>query len=100
TTAGHISRPSGPIQGLSWLDIVTTTPAVAHTHSSGAPEIFETLLAQFRVARSVLDGAMAEPILDCPRVVALVGQRVTAGVAQHVGVDLERKASACADALN
>src|SRR5262249_28863374 len=76
----HISRPSGPIQGLSWLNIVTTTPAVAHTHSSGAPEIFEAFLTQFRVAGGVPDGAMPEPILNRPRIVARVGQRIAAGV--------------------
>ena len=32
---------------------------------------------------------MAEPSLDRPRVVALVGQGVAAGVPQHVGVRLE-----------
>ena len=35
---------------------------------SGAPKIFESLLAQLRVTGSVLDGSMAEPVLNCPRV--------------------------------
>jgi hypothetical protein len=35
---------------------------------------------------------MAEPSLDCPSVVAIVGQGVAAGVAQHVRVRLHFKA--------
>jgi hypothetical protein len=38
----------------------------------------------------VLDGAMAEPVPSCPRVVAFIGKRITAG---------EREASALADGL-
>jgi len=34
------------------------------------PEIFERRRAQSRLARRVLDRAVAEPILDAPRVVA------------------------------
>jgi hypothetical protein len=37
---------------------------------------------------------MAEPRLDCPGVVTLVGQRVAAGVAQHMGMGLEIEACA------
>jgi hypothetical protein len=40
---------------------------------------------------------MAEPILDAPRVVAGIGQRVAAGVPEHVNVD--RKGEAGAPAL-
>jgi hypothetical protein len=32
---------------------------------------------------------MAEPCLDCPSVVALVGEGVAAGVAEHVRVNLQ-----------
>jgi len=42
---------------------------------------------------------MAEPILDGPRIVAGVRQRVAAGVAEHVDVDGEVKAGALTDAL-
>jgi hypothetical protein len=35
---------------------------------------------------------MAEPCLDCPSVVALVGEGVAAGVAEHVRVCLEVEA--------
>ena len=50
----------------------------AATLTSGAPKIFKSLLAQFRVARCVLDRAMAEPVLNCPCVVACIGQCVAA----------------------
>ena len=48
------------------------------------PKLFELLLAQFRIAGGVLNGSMAEPVLNCPCVVACIGQRVAAGVPQHV----------------
>ena len=53
---------------------------------SAPPKVFKALLAQFRIAGG--DGAMAEPVLNGARVVPGVGQRVAAGVAQHVHVDL------------
>jgi hypothetical protein len=43
---------------------------------------------------------MAEPSLDRPGVVALVGQRVAAGVAQHVGMGLDLKLGASRRALD
>ena len=43
---------------------------------------------------------MAQPILDCSRVVACVGQCIAAGVPQHVNVNLEREAGALANALD
>jgi len=43
---------------------------------------------------------MAQPILNRPRVVPFVSQRVAAGVAQHVNVNLERKTGALTDALH
>jgi hypothetical protein len=61
-----------PVESLAPLQIAALT--------SGTPKIFESLLAQFRVAGGVLDGAMAEPILNGPRVVALIGQCIAAGV--------------------
>jgi hypothetical protein len=39
-------------------------------------KIFESFLAEFGVARSVLDRTMAQPILNSPCVVACIGQRV------------------------
>jgi len=43
---------------------------------------------------------MTKPILNCPRIVPCIGQRVTAGVPQHVNVDLKWKAGALANALD
>jgi hypothetical protein len=66
--------------------------------TSGTPKIFESFLAEFGVARGVLYGPMPKPILNCPRVVTCIGQRVAAGVPQHVDVNLEWEARALADA--
>ena len=68
--------------------------------TSGAPKVIESFLAEFGVARGVLDRAMTKPILNGPCVVALIGQSVAAGVAQHVDVNLEGKAGALTDPLN
>ena len=43
---------------------------------------------------------MPKPILDGPRIVAFIGQRVTTGVPKHVGMDFEREAGALTDALD
>ena len=43
---------------------------------------------------------MPEPILDQPRVMARVGHGVTAGVAEHLGVDLEGEAGSLTDTLH
>ena len=67
---------------------------------SGPPKIFESLLAQFCIAGGVLDGTVPEPVLNCPRVMSRIGQRVAAGVPQHVDVNLEREAGAIANPLD
>jgi|HubBroStandDraft_6_1064221.scaffolds.fasta_scaffold277684_2 hypothetical protein len=64
------------------------------------PEIAKRRRAQFAVAHGVPNRPMAKPILDAPRVVAGVCQRVAAAVPQHVCVDLEREAGALANALD
>jgi hypothetical protein len=76
-------------------DFISKLPGILWT-----PEILKSLLARFCIAGRVLDGAMAEPILNCPRVVPFVGQGVAAGMPQHVHVNLEREAGAFADALD
>jgi len=43
---------------------------------------------------------MAEPILNAPRVVAGICQRIAAGVPQHVGVDRKGEAGANTDTLD
>ena len=57
------------------------------------PEILESLCGQLSVPRRVLDIAMAEPLLNGSRVVAIMGELEAAGVAQHVREDGEGKAS-------
>ena len=42
---------------------------------------------------------MSKPILDCPRIVSCIRQRVAAGVPQHVRVYLEVETSALSYAL-
>ena len=53
---------------------------------SVAPEIFEPVRRQLGVAHRVLDVLVAEVGLHRPRVCALVGELVAAGMAQHVRV--------------
>ncbi len=59
-----------------------------------SPKVLKSLLAEFCIASRVLDGAMAEPILNCPRVVPFICQRIAAGMAQHVRVGLQFEAEA------
>jgi hypothetical protein len=47
---------------------------------SGPPKVLEPCRRQFRVAHRVLDVAVSEVSLKCPRVVPSVRQRVTARV--------------------
>jgi len=48
----------------------------------------------------VLNGAVPQPILNCPRVMPCIGEGVAAGVPQHVDVHLERETRAYAYALD
>jgi hypothetical protein len=48
----------------------------------------------------MLDRPMPKPVLDCPRIVPLIGQSVAARVPQHMDMDGEIEASAFADAFN
>ena len=43
---------------------------------------------------------MAQPVLNCPRVVASVRQCVAASMPEHVGVNLEVEAGALTNALD
>ena len=54
-----------------------------------APEIFEPICRQFGVAGGMLNVAVPQIMLDRPRVLAVVGQLVAGGVAQHVRMDGE-----------
>ena len=53
------------------------------------PEILEPRRGQFGVADGVLDVTVAQVGLQGARIVALVGQRVAAGVSEHVRMRLE-----------
>jgi hypothetical protein len=57
--------------------------------ASSAPKILEALRRQLGVADRVLNVAVAQIGLQCPGIVALVGQREPAGVAQYVRMGLE-----------
>jgi hypothetical protein len=60
--------------------------------TSVPPEILEPVRRQGRIDRGARDRPMAEPSLDRPGVVALVGERVAAGVAEHVWMRLQFEA--------
>ena len=53
-----------------------------------APEVLKPIRSQLGVTHRVLDVLVAEPRLQCPGVMAGIGQRVAAAVPQHVRVDL------------
>jgi hypothetical protein len=48
----------------------------------------------------VLDGPVAEPILNASRVVSGIGQGIAASVAEHVSVNRKREAGALINALD
>jgi hypothetical protein len=48
----------------------------------------------------MLNAAVTEPVLNRPRIMTRIGQRIAAAVAKHVGMNLERHSGALADALN
>ena len=58
------------------------------------PEVLEPVRRQLGVAHGVLDIFVAQIGLQRPRIVALVGQREAAGMAQHVRMGLEVEAAA------
>lgn len=67
--------------------------------ASSSPEVLEPCRRQLGVPHGVLDIAVTEIGLQGADVVALVGQREAAGVAQHVRVHLERHPGFGAGAL-
>jgi hypothetical protein len=64
------------------------------------PEVLKAVRRQRRVDGRAGDRPMSQPALDCPGVVALVGEGVAAGVPQHVRVGLEFKTGAIRGALD
>jgi len=58
-----------------------------------SPKLFEPRRRQLSVAHRVLDVAVPKVSLQGARIVPLVGQRVAAGVPEHVGMSLEAQLS-------
>jgi hypothetical protein len=52
-------------------------------------KLLEPMWCQGRIARRVLDVAVTEVRLDGTRIMVIVGELVTAGMAQHVGMRLD-----------
>jgi hypothetical protein len=67
----------------------STSSNVPASQRGATPEVLEPVRRQGPIDRSAGDRPMAEPALDRPGVVALVGERVATGVAQHVRMCLE-----------
>ena len=65
------------------------------------PEKFlEPLRSQGSVACCILDIPVTEVRLDRPRIVAVIGELVAAGMAQHVGVGFDAQVGVGACALH
>src|SRR3954447_13722169 len=62
------------------------------------PKVFKAFGGQLGVPRRMLDVAVAEPLLNGSRVMAIVGQLKSTGMAQHVRVDREGELGRRADA--
>ena len=104
---GSISRRARTLRSspATTRTTILTIPLVTHkTKPEGAaaaieagvtlaPKRREPLGRQLGVPDRMLDVGMAQPRLDGPRVVASVGERISAAVAQHVGVDRERQSA-------
>ena len=68
--------------------------------SSVPPKILESVGRHFGVSDGVLNVLVPEVMLQGPRVVAVVGELKTTGMAQHVWVDREWHLGSLADALD
>src|SRR5271166_1815622 len=64
------------------------------------PEITEPIGCHLGVAHGVLDILVAEIVLQRSRVVSVVGELVSTGVPQHVGVDTKRHLGGLAEPLD
>jgi hypothetical protein len=54
-----------------------------------SPKIFKSRRRQFGVAHGVLNVLVAQVRLEGPRIMPLIGQRIAAGVTQHVRMNLK-----------
>jgi hypothetical protein len=71
---------------------VPCAPGKRFIRGSVSPEILESIRRQGRVHRRARDRAVPQPPLNRPGVVPPVGQRVAAGVAEHVRVRFQLQA--------
>jgi hypothetical protein len=62
------------------------------TRPSVPPEVLEPVRRQGRADRGARDRPVAEPPLDRPGVMTLVGERIATSMAEHVRVRLQLKA--------
>jgi len=83
-----------------WRDLAQPASVAGQADAPLAPEALEPVWRQLGVAHRMLDIPVTEPSLQRPRVVAGIGQREAAGVAQHVRVNRERHVGALAEALD
>src|ERR1035441_1295554 len=77
---------------------IVTRSRIHCTNGSITPEVFESIRCHLGLAGGVLDVAVSEVLLDRSRILPVVGQFVSGGVAQHMWVNLERD-SGCRAAL-
>src|SRR5215470_5275795 len=68
--------------------------------SLASPKILEPVRRHFGVLDRVLNVFVPEVMLQCPRVVAVVGELKTTGMAQHVRMDWEGHLGGLPDALD
>jgi hypothetical protein len=68
------------------------TSLISRRGRSIPPKSLETIRRQRGVGDRVLDVSVSEIMLDCAGVASIVGEFIAAGMAQHVGVNLEREA--------
>ena len=66
---------------------------------SAPPKVLEPVGRHFGVSDRVLDVLVPEVVLQRPRVVAIIGEFKTTGMAQHVGVDRKWHLGGLTDAL-
>jgi hypothetical protein len=80
---------ASPLAPLSPGGAFAVGPSSKRAELAPPPNVLEPTGRQRGIARGRVDRAMAEVSLQRPGIDALVGQRIAAGVAQHVRVDLE-----------
>jgi hypothetical protein len=75
-------------------------PAAIYRNIDLSPEVPEAIRSHFRIPSGMLNIAMAKIMLKGSRVVTVIGELVTARVAQHVRMDREWHSSSLAEPLD